>query len=45
MSAISEAIERAEARLAKMTQDERERRYHLVLREELQRDQQQDEPK
>jgi hypothetical protein len=36
MSALSEAIDRAQKRLDQMTQKDRERFYALVLREELQ---------
>lgn len=37
MSGLSEAIARADVRLASMSQAERVRLYHVVLREELQR--------
>ncbi len=37
MSELSEAIERAEKRLACMTEEQRVKFYAIVLREELQR--------
>jgi hypothetical protein len=37
VSDLSEAIERAEKRLERMTAEDRVRFYHLILREELQR--------
>lgn len=37
MSDLSEAIERAKRRLDGMPQEKREKLYHIVLREELQR--------
>ena len=37
MSDLSEAIERAQKRLDSMTQEQREKYYHLILREELRR--------
>lgn len=37
MSDLSEAIARANKRLDAMTQVQREKRYHIILREELQR--------
>jgi hypothetical protein len=37
MSELSEAMERAQKRLDAMSQEQREKLYHIVLREELQR--------
>jgi hypothetical protein len=37
MSELSEAMERATKRLSAMSERERAKRYHIVLREELQR--------